>query len=145
MLNGRRARVRLDAVFTQTDVQCQQRQDEVVASTPGGRSFQTGEAVWVRDYRGTSKWVPGTITKVGPRNYTVDIGGNTWIRHVDQLRHRTASDGNAEAQTATESEPMTASRPTRSRTPSLRAIEAAASSSPSTFRRRGRTVVSQPA
>lgn len=60
-------------------------------SAHGGkeRSFQIGDFVWVRDYRGSDKWAPGEIVHVfGPRNYRVRTSIGTWKRHVEQMRSR---------------------------------------------------------
>ena len=41
--------------------------------------------VWVRNYRGFPRWLPGQITvKLGPLNYKVKVRGQTWKRHLDQ-------------------------------------------------------------
>ena len=60
-----------------------------MTSTPGSEIF-CGSSVMVRDYRGTNKWVPGTIVrKLGPVTYQVNIGsGNIVKRHIDQLTQR---------------------------------------------------------
>ena len=54
------------------------------------RNLLSGSSVMVRDYRGTNKWVPGTIVrKLGPVTYQVNIGsGNLVKRHIDQLTQR---------------------------------------------------------
>ena len=50
--------------------------------------------MWVRDYLGATKWVPGTITsKVSSVLYEVSVGVRAgadvrWKRHFDQLRKR---------------------------------------------------------
>ncbi|XP_062865163.1 uncharacterized protein K02A2.6-like [Trichomycterus rosablanca] len=49
------------------------------------RTFDVGQEVLARDYRG-NKWTPGrNVTRNGPLMYEVDIGEQTWRRHVDQL------------------------------------------------------------
>lgn len=54
-------------------------------SSDTARSFDLGQQVLARDYRG-DKWTPGRIaTRSGPLMYEVDIGEHTWRRHVDQL------------------------------------------------------------
>ena len=53
------------------------------------KSFQEQEEVWVRDYRGTTKWVPGIIVKkTGPVSYRVKVREMVWRRHAEQLRPR---------------------------------------------------------
>ena len=41
----------------------------------------------VRNYRGSPRWLPGQITvKLGPLSYKAKVRGQTWKRHLDQLR-----------------------------------------------------------
>ena len=43
--------------------------------------------MWVRDYRGCEKWSPGVVTRqTGPVSYEVNVRGQTWNRHAEQLR-----------------------------------------------------------
>ena len=51
-------------------------------------SFKEGEKVAVRNYRSpNAKWEFGRIISVdGPRNYTIDVAGNLWRRHANQIR-----------------------------------------------------------
>ena len=54
-------------------------------SSEAARSFDVGQQVLARDYR-ENKWTPGRIvTRNGPLMYEVDVGEQTWRRHVDQL------------------------------------------------------------
>jgi hypothetical protein len=65
------------------------------------RSFEQGDFVWVRNYRGATRWTPGEIADVlGPRNYKVTTSMGTWKRHIDQLRHRQESDMNEQSLTS---------------------------------------------
>ena len=49
------------------------------------RSFEVGQEVLARDYR-QDKWNTGTVTsRDGPLMYSVDMGGDVWRRHVDQI------------------------------------------------------------
>ena len=49
------------------------------------RDFELGQEVLARDYKG-EKWTPGKIaTRTGPLMYTVDVGKQTWRRHVDPI------------------------------------------------------------
>ena len=49
-----------------------------------------GTSVFVREYNGPHKWIPGVILqKLGPVTFSVAINnGRTVKRHIDQLRHR---------------------------------------------------------
>ena len=46
-----------------------------------------GQRVYARNYRGGSKWVPGTlVARRGPLSFVVQVNdGVQWHRHVDQL------------------------------------------------------------
>ena len=52
------------------------------------RSLMPGDAVTVRNYRGSNKWIPGIVIKtLGPVTYSVGVAnGQVWKRHIDQLR-----------------------------------------------------------
>ena len=51
------------------------------------KSFHEQEEVWVRDYRGTTKWVRGIVLRrTGPVSYKVQVRGMIWRRHAEQLR-----------------------------------------------------------
>ncbi|BES94666.1 Hypothetical Protein NTJ_07476 [Nesidiocoris tenuis] len=54
------------------------------------RSFNVGDPVAVRDYRTPDqKWAFGTVvSKDGTLHYTILVNGQTWRRHVDQIRKR---------------------------------------------------------
>ena len=56
------------------------------------RKFQTGDSVWVRDYRpnATKKWTKGkVVTPVGLLTYDVHVeDSNNRKVHVDHLLHR---------------------------------------------------------
>ena len=51
------------------------------------KEFMTEAKVWARDHRGYEKWSPGIVTKqTGPVSYQVNVKGQTWNRHAEQLR-----------------------------------------------------------
>ena len=55
------------------------------------KGFHEQEEVWVRDYRGTTKWVGGIVLRrvlrrTGPVSYKVQVRGMIWRRHAEQLR-----------------------------------------------------------
>lgn len=80
---NRRLRSRMDLLKPNLrDVQNKQFSD---FSGETARSFDVGQHVLARDYRG-DKWTLGKIvTRSGPLMYEVDTGEHTWRRHVDQL------------------------------------------------------------
>ena len=54
----------------------------------GTRCFQVGDSVWVKNFR-NGKWVPGVITgRIGNVMYYVEVDGQTWRKHVNQIHHR---------------------------------------------------------
>ena len=55
--------------------------------------FTVGERIFVRNYNSKGKWLSGVVCqKIGNVNYEVDVDGNLYKRHVDQLlRNRTSS------------------------------------------------------
>ena len=49
--------------------------------------IMTKAKVWARDYQGDEKWSPGIVTKqTGPVSYEMNVRGQTWSRHAEQLR-----------------------------------------------------------
>ena len=65
----------------------QAEQREIFDRQTSDRCFFPGAPVLVRDYRGESKWIAGTVLrKLGPVSFQVDVGtGQVWKRHVDEL------------------------------------------------------------
>ena len=52
-----------------------------------------GEAVWMRNYRGTDKWIPGVVmSKSGPLSYRIRANDQIHRRHIDQLKKRAKQD-----------------------------------------------------
>ena len=50
------------------------------------RNFDVGQTVLVRNLRDGPKWFKGMIVeKSGPISYRVDVQGQIWSRHTDQL------------------------------------------------------------
>ena len=48
--------------------------------------IHVGDQVQARNYGIGAKWTKGIITKkLGTKHYLVDIGGEIWKRHIDQL------------------------------------------------------------
>lgn len=58
-----------------------------------GRSFNSGDDVYVRNYSHGPKWIPAVVDEnTGPVSYTVQTGDECVMRrHVDQIRKRHAS------------------------------------------------------
>ncbi|XP_063215713.1 uncharacterized protein K02A2.6-like isoform X1 [Bacillus rossius redtenbacheri] len=85
LLMGRPLRTVLDQIRPKPSFQGEETQE--VTNHHRGRFFLVGQQVLLRDYRGTRKWIPGTIvSKQGPVTYTTqDKNGNVYRRHVDQL------------------------------------------------------------
>lgn len=92
LMLGRNLRTKLDALRPNREdkvKKAQERQQKVGTE----RSLQLGEDIWMRQYRGNEKWLPGQIVKrMGTTDYrVVDGSGNETHRHIDQLRQRSRS------------------------------------------------------
>ena len=96
LLMGRRLRTRLDLLTPSVEKHVETRQySSMVNRTAkrGLRQFHAGDAVLARNYGRGEKWMPGVITEVlGTRHYMVEVFGNLWKRHVDQLLRRAIDD-----------------------------------------------------
>lgn len=95
MLFGRRVRTRWDLLRPDIQSKVLRGQETMVANSKRNaviRDLPLRAAVWVRDFSGREKWLPGTvIDKTGPLSYRVEVAGNVWRRHVDHLLSRNAS------------------------------------------------------
>ena len=83
LFHGRNLRSRIDLLKPNLrEVQNKQFRQ---MSNKAVRDFELGQEVLARDYKG-EKWTPGKIaTRTGPLMYTVDVGKQTWRRHVDPI------------------------------------------------------------
>ena len=55
----------------------------------GFRQFNVGDPVLARNYGKGGKWVHGVVSEViGSCHFIVNVSGNLWKRHVDQLLRR---------------------------------------------------------
>lgn len=91
ILQGRNLRMRLDVLKPERETRVaarQARSEEIAGGTQ--RQLEPGAQVWYREYRGTDKWLAGTVIKKnGNTNYTIkSIYGTEIHRHVNQLKHR---------------------------------------------------------
>ncbi|XP_063215516.1 uncharacterized protein K02A2.6-like [Bacillus rossius redtenbacheri] len=86
LLMGRSLRTVLDQIRPNPTLKREETLNEVT-NCHMRMHFSVGQRVLLRDYRGTRKWLPGTIiAKQGPVTYTAqDENGYTYRRHVDQL------------------------------------------------------------
>lgn len=84
---GRKLRTRLDLLKPDLSETVRTSQEKMCSrnrSTP--RSFDNGDPVVVRDYRGGDKWTCGTVqSRTGPVSYKVKVNDRLWRRHTDQL------------------------------------------------------------
>lgn len=88
MMFGRRIGTRLDLLHPSpkhTNSKSQREKD----SRSKLREFQVGNHVWMRNYLGKPRWLPGVVTaRTGPVSYHIRCHGQEHRRHVDQLRRR---------------------------------------------------------
>ena len=89
---GRRLRTRLGLLKPSLEKHVEAKQfSSMVRRTAerGLRQFFEGDTVLARNYGRGDKWRPGVVASVlGTRHYIVDVCGNLWKRHVDQLLSR---------------------------------------------------------
>lgn len=89
---GRQLRTRLDCIKPDVREHVADQQHKQIEGHKGSRqvTFQKGQSVLVKDYRGRKAcWVPGTISQcLGPVTYSVMIDNDAtriWKRHANQL------------------------------------------------------------
>ena len=93
MLNCRRIRTLLDLLHP-SQQKVRLRKEEAYNSKTRPRQFTIGDLVWVRNFRGGKRWVPGTIKEnLGNVMHKVLIegAGTIWRQHVNQLKTRLAA------------------------------------------------------
>ena len=85
---GRNIKTRMDLLHPQSNERHSTRKVKSDASFgKNARELEVGDAVWMQDYRNSSRWIPGSITpKFGPQSYLVPANGKFYKRHIDQLR-----------------------------------------------------------
>ena len=93
---GWRLRSQLDLLMPSvaTRVNVRQQQQKVHHDTNCKlREFDVGDAVYIRNFKGTPLWLPGTIDKCqGPVSYSVKLQNGTVLKcHVDHIKGRQAS------------------------------------------------------
>ena len=88
LIFGRQIRTRLDLLHPSQKEAClKARKEEKL------RQLSPGEAVWMRNYRGTDKWIPGVVmSKSGPLSYRICANDQIHRRHIDQLKKRGKQD-----------------------------------------------------
>ena len=90
LMMGRSVRTRMDLFRPNLQKTVKDKQDaEVIRCGGDQHKFKVGQPVLVRDYRinNSNKWAAGVILKEnGPVSFIVDVNGEHWRRHVDQIR-----------------------------------------------------------
>ena len=86
---GRKLRTRLDLLkpsvkeHVHEQVQKQKKYHDQHARQ---RTYRVGQSVLVRNLRDGPRWLVGrVIEELGPANYEVQVNGQIWMRHADQL------------------------------------------------------------
>ena len=110
MLMSRRLHTRLDLLIPSVERHVEARQYSTMVSLTahrGLRQFHAGDPVLARNYSKGEKWMPGVITEVlGSRHYMVEVSGNLWKRHVDQLLSRAVNDDQLKSPSSIEDHSM---------------------------------------
>jgi len=96
LLMGRRLRTKHDLLMPSVKGNVERHQQLVIDRTAqrNVRSFAEGDCVRVRNFGIGGKWKYGVITEVlGSRHYNIDVDGNIWKRHVDQIIRSSSENG----------------------------------------------------
>ena len=98
LLLGRRPRTRLDLLKPHTAERVEGKQQEQKGrhdTRSNVRSFEVGDAIFLKNFGAGARWLPGKIVeKSGPVSYHVVLEDGRRKRcHQDQLRSRIVSDG----------------------------------------------------
>ncbi|XP_062404761.1 uncharacterized protein K02A2.6-like [Sardina pilchardus] len=97
MLFGRPVRTRWDLLRPDTQTKVFRNQERMICRgnrTRPTRTLMSGSEVWVRDFTGRQKWIPGVVmTSTGPLSYKVRVDGQVLRRHVDHLLARRGLEG----------------------------------------------------
>ena len=89
MMFGRRIRTKLDLLHP---IKSYRKFEKQNTSNRKLREFKVGENVWMRNYLGNPRWLPGVVTaRTGPVSYRICSRGQEQRRHVDQLKKRESS------------------------------------------------------
>ncbi|KAJ8333706.1 hypothetical protein SKAU_G00410250 [Synaphobranchus kaupii] len=95
MMFGRRVRTRWDLLRPDVHAKVLHKQEKMLEGSNSSRSLRdlpSNAAVWVKDFSGKAKWLPGQVlAKTGPMSYQVEVDGKLWRRHVDHLLARQVS------------------------------------------------------
>lgn len=82
---------KLRTIFDQIHPGSHKVENEELESTKRSRTFNTGDHVWFRNFGKGEKWLPGSVSATGARNYEIEVNGVIQSRHIDQLRSRVPS------------------------------------------------------
>ena len=96
LLQGRRLCSRLDLVKPDIQAQIERKQYHHPTSKATGRSFSSGDMVYVSNFRSGTTWIPGTIeSAIGNVSYEVMLEDSCMVRcHVDHIHQRWKDSGN---------------------------------------------------
>lgn len=94
LMCGRQLRTKLDSLRPDRNTKVRSAQSKQQKSGPGGsRDLRPGDEVWLRQYRGGDRWMPGKVAeKIGVTDYrVVDAVCRELHKHIDQLKQRKRS------------------------------------------------------
>ena len=97
LLMSRAFRTRFDMLRPSTEKRvCDAQAKQKLRHDKHGKdhSFTIGQTVWVRDFRGSTKWVPGVIVQsISPLTYMIQLDDKSlWKRYVDHIQHRVTTE-----------------------------------------------------
>jgi hypothetical protein len=108
LLMGRKLRTRLDLIKPSMHARVERSQENVASRSEhrGCRKFYCGDPVLARNYGSGEKWMTGVVVEIlGNKHYVVEVNGQFWKRHIDQLLHRTVSQAREEETVEIDSKP----------------------------------------
>ncbi|XP_063831899.1 uncharacterized protein K02A2.6-like isoform X1 [Ostrinia nubilalis] len=91
LMLGRQLRIKLDLLRPDRGKKVRDAQArQIKIGTEVSRVLEPGEEVWIRQYQGGNKWIPGKVAeRLGTTDYKIlDTSGRGSHRHIDQLRRR---------------------------------------------------------
>ena len=116
LLMGRALQTRFDMLRPSTEKRvCDAQAKQKLRHDEHGNdcSFTSGQTVWVRDFCGSTKWVPGVIVQsVSLLTYMIQLDDKSlWKRHVDHIQHKVTTEVPSNLAQIDSSQSMTQSFP----------------------------------
>jgi len=99
LLMGRNLRTRLDLIKPSVHSRVETSQEKIASRTAnrGCRKLYCGDPILARNFGSGDKWMRGVVTEIlGNKHYHIEVNGQIWKRHIDQLLNRQVPQGSEE-------------------------------------------------